>query len=459
MKKLFIAISFIAISSQIFAQIQGYQDLGVALSNNNKQTTARSMGMKNAFGALGGDLSAIAINPASTAVFNNSLAAITLGFSDKNINADFYGTSTDNNFSNINLSQLGGVMVFENDSELNKLNLAVNYQINNEFKNDWMAQGISFPTWSQNYFNAEDETNYNVLQNQKYRNITSGIQSELNFSIGADFDNSFFFGLSFSSHDFDFKEETTREEYGTDGANEFVDAYEYFWQDVKGEGFSLGVGFIYKPIHALRFGLSYTSPTWYEIHEEYNNYQENGESFYGYYDVLYSADPPSYYNNEDKLAAYDYQMRTPSKLTGSFAAVIDKYALLSLDVIRQDYTGIKLSPSYEFDDDVNNSIDHTLKTTLTYNVGTEIRLDKFSMRGGYSYAENPYKNAFDTDHLRGYSLGMGYNFGNYLFDIAYDYSEQTGYRDFYSESEFDNIYGAELSKNKTLVTATLSYKF
>lgn len=444
------------INNFVYAQIKGYQDLGVSLSNYNKQTTARSMSMKNAFGALGGDLSAIAINPAATAIFNRSSVSMTLGLSNKNLNSNFYGGYTENNHTNMNLSQLGGVLVFENGYELNKLNFAINYQINNEFKNDWTASGISLPTWGQNYFNSLDITQYNVLKSQKYRNISSGIQSEINFSMGADFEDSFFFGLSFSSHDFNLKEEATRKEYATNGANAYVDAYEYFWQNVKGEGFSLGIGFIYKPVHFLRLGLSYVSPTWYEVHEESNFFKETPNDFIGYYNVLYSADQPSYNNNFNKLLGYDYQMRTPSKFTGSFATVIDKFALISLDVIHQNFKGIKVNPTYEFED-VNNSINTSLKNTLTYNLGAELRIDKFSLRGGYNYTQNPYINAIDTDNLKGYSVGMGYKFGNYNFDIAYDYSTQTEYQDFYPE--FNNINGAELSKNKTQFIGTLTYKF
>ena len=41
--------------------------------SENLQGTARFQGMGGAFGALGGDLSALNINPAGSAVFNNSL--------------------------------------------------------------------------------------------------------------------------------------------------------------------------------------------------------------------------------------------------------------------------------------------------------------------------------------------------------------------------------------------------
>ena len=55
---------------------------GLNYSSNSLDGTARFNSMSGAFGALGGDLSAIAINPAGSAVFNNGHFSISFG-SDK----------------------------------------------------------------------------------------------------------------------------------------------------------------------------------------------------------------------------------------------------------------------------------------------------------------------------------------------------------------------------------------
>ena len=49
---------------------------GLNYSSNSYQGTARYNSMSGAFGALGGDLSAIAVNPAGSAVFNNGYFSI-----------------------------------------------------------------------------------------------------------------------------------------------------------------------------------------------------------------------------------------------------------------------------------------------------------------------------------------------------------------------------------------------
>jgi hypothetical protein len=57
----------------------------IDLFTNNPNGTARFEAMGGAFGALGGDLSSININPAGSAVFNDNEYGFTIG-SEKKVN-------------------------------------------------------------------------------------------------------------------------------------------------------------------------------------------------------------------------------------------------------------------------------------------------------------------------------------------------------------------------------------
>ena len=74
MKKVFIFVSCFLIASPVFSQ-----DLesAVMFSNSETQGTARFKAMSGAFGALGGDMSGISINPAGAAIFNTSHGSFT----------------------------------------------------------------------------------------------------------------------------------------------------------------------------------------------------------------------------------------------------------------------------------------------------------------------------------------------------------------------------------------------
>ena len=65
-------------------------------SSNSYQGTARFNSMGGAFGALGGDLSAIAINPASSAILNDGHFSLSFGSDNKSGNASLLNSS--NNF-------------------------------------------------------------------------------------------------------------------------------------------------------------------------------------------------------------------------------------------------------------------------------------------------------------------------------------------------------------------------
>ena len=90
--KRFCIISAILLAAATFsAGAQGVED-ALRYSQQFYVGSARTMAMGNAFTALGGDLGAIAINPASSALYNCCEFALTAGLSwDKNT-ADFYTT-------------------------------------------------------------------------------------------------------------------------------------------------------------------------------------------------------------------------------------------------------------------------------------------------------------------------------------------------------------------------------
>ncbi|RXM43383.1 transporter, partial [Flavobacterium sp. YO12] len=91
MKKiLFLLITGLTVS------ISHSQEVSDALrfSQDNLTGTARFRAMSGAFGALGGDLSSISVNPAGSAIFINNQMGVT--FSNQNIknNSNYFGTQT-----------------------------------------------------------------------------------------------------------------------------------------------------------------------------------------------------------------------------------------------------------------------------------------------------------------------------------------------------------------------------
>lgn len=124
------------------------QDINDALrfSQTDLNGTARFRAMSGAFGALGGDFSALNVNPAGSVIFSNNMAGFTLAnFNTKN-NSNYFGKNTSNNNNSIDLNQAGAVFVFENgghSKEWKKFALAVNYENARNLDNSLFSAGTN----------------------------------------------------------------------------------------------------------------------------------------------------------------------------------------------------------------------------------------------------------------------------------------------------------------------------
>src|SRR5690606_6898002 len=101
-------------------------------STDGLHGTARFSGMSGAFGALGGDLSAMQLNPAGSAVFVKSTASVTLSLLDKKNETNYFDTYNRNYNSDLSFNQAGVVFVFDNFEEnafWKKFTLGLNFDV------------------------------------------------------------------------------------------------------------------------------------------------------------------------------------------------------------------------------------------------------------------------------------------------------------------------------------------
>jgi hypothetical protein len=132
----------------------------------------------------------------------------------------------------------------------------------------------------------------------------------------------------------------------------------------------------------------------------------------------------------------EYKLKAPGKITGSLAYVVGKLGLISFDYARKNYA----NTAYDFGNNqintaLNNAIDENFTVSNSYRIGGELRQKKFSFRGGYKMIESPYKDKSSYGDLSGFSLGLGYNFGNSRLDIAYVNTERTASQELYSSGD------------------------
>jgi hypothetical protein len=458
MKRFFTIAALFATTLMSFSQSLGYQDLGILFSQDDNNGSARFTAMSGAFGALGGDVSSMNINPAGLSVFNNSLFSGTLNSRNSDITSNYYGNSKATQDQFINLSHVGAVLVFDSaySKDWTKFAIGFNYRITKDFNDSFLTQGNSGVATFTEYplDNNDPAFVYNIADEQRFTNTKSGELSELNIGFSSVHQNKLHVGLSLNFYDLNFGQKSTLTEFNSDANGNELDANLYQENYTTGTGFSLNAGFIYKAHQNFRFGLSYQTPTWFtEIIEDSNII--NNDGFYGDAEIVVSNDNLIYDNTSGGYypsQTFIYKLKTPSKLTASAAFIFGKNGLLSVDYTNKNFKKTKLSGD-DFSVE-NDSFQNDYKNTHNFNLGTEWRFDSFSIRGGYKFEESPDISALDSDNLEGYSLGAGYNFGNFKIDFAYSDNNKTAAYNFYPGF---NVNSTNLTLDNSVFTATVTF--
>ncbi|WP_203295930.1 OmpP1/FadL family transporter [Luteirhabdus pelagi] len=450
-------------------------DDGLRYSLDDTQGTARFTAMSGAFGALGGDVSSLAINPAGSAVLLQSEMSMAASVFDIENNTNYFNTNAKSFENDLSLSHIGGAYVFPNDnseSPWKKFTIGLNYTITRNFDNDLIisgngsnsigsfflsqAQGIPLNLLqlqngetiadlysflgetqgvaAQNAFlayqgyiidpvaptsgNTEYTSNVgNGPFSQDYLRLEQGYRGKYTFNFATQFKEHFYFGINLNSHVIDYQQTSFLSE-NTNNSGDGITAIGFENNlSVLGAGFSAQFGAIAKINKAFRIGFTYDTPTWFEISEETSQYLET-ERTEGDQSLTSIVDPRV-------VNVYaDYNLRTPGKLTASAAYVFGENGLLSVDYMYKDYSNIHFSPEDVSFASLNTIIENTLTSTSGIRVGGEYRINQFSLRGGYRYEQSPYEDSTIVGDLTGFSAGAGYNFGAYSFDIAYSRAEQ-----------------------------------
>lgn len=471
-------------------------------SQDNLTGTARFRAMSGAFGAVGGDLSAISVNPAGSAVFTNNQAGVTLSNQNTKNNSNYFGTQTSDKDNSFILNQAGAIFVFNDRNPNNnwkKIAIGASYENTNNFNNNTFSAGTNPTNSVANYFlayangiplgdisnipyrdqfydeqqayfgyqgfvinpvadsdsNTEYTSNVPAGGNYYHENeiYERGYNSKLSFNIATSYADRIFLGANLNVHVTDYRRTSS---FYEDNANPLEatetisnlrfnnDLYTY------GNGFSFQVGAIAKVTEAFRLGLAYESNTWYELYDELSQSisttrQANGG------EELYKTVNPNVVNVYEA-----YTLQTPGKFTFSGAYVFGKSGLISVDYSIKDYSNAKYKPTDDLGfRGVNADISNQLTNNGELRVGAEYKIKQLSLRGGYRFEGSPYKDKTTIGDLNSYSAGLGYNFGGTRVDLAYSYLERKSNQGFFNTGFTD---GANITSKLNNVSLTLLFE-
>ena len=485
-----IFVTFLSLFS-INLYSQNLEDLKRLLDNNNLGT-ARFTSMGGAFMSLGGDLSSISHNPASSSVFNHANVSFSLNYSAKK-NELVYGESVfDNTSSDFDINQFGVVFVLkEANTEKNwsQISFAFNYNTNNNYKNNFFvstknsnqhigdyflyyAQGLelnnlvllenetirdlyqylgqtnnlgfgaqqAFLGYQSYIINpiSSDESNKTYVSNAKiggpldneYYFTSSGFNKKYTYNISSRYKDNIYFGLNINHYKINYDEIRDFYESGYD--------FDSNLQKVRfrnklvsyGKGTSLQFGIIGKINNQIRFGLSYHSPTWYKFFDETSQFliSDHFNNGQSFRDTI---DP-------DTVNVFpEYKITTPSKV-GFGISLVGENGLLSIE-----YNSSKISSSIfkdQFADSflqLNNNIKREFKSLNNFKLGGELRLLPISLRAGY-IIKSTYSKIYDNSSNI-LSLGFGLNFSSSLLDFSAQFGKVRDVNNIFSYGIIDNI--------------------
>ena len=505
---LFIIALFLCALSYSQGELDAYR-----YSSNDLSGTARGQAMAGAFGALGGDMTGVAINPAGLGVYRSSELVANISLASPLTGGNTHRESS-TKFSVDNLSYIkyypyisGGML---------SLNFAFNYNRTKDFKRiystskasmstsmtDFMADNLNLLGISHNEIEnnpyksnewlgelgwrgfllnpAADDKYVSVLkENDKVspslRVSEKGMIESYDFSIGSSIQDRFFWGATISITDLSYvmtsvyDEKFLGEQKGGFGLTNYL--------ETQGSGFQLKTGIIVKPVDALRIGLAYHSPVWYTMTDYFHATVYPRETYTDFEETVL-AKPSS--TPDDAYASY--YLRTPGAVTLSLAGVLGAKAVVSMDYELKNYASMSMKDkdNYSFED--NKLIKSHFKNTSTLRVGMEYRFTpQFSGRLGYAWAQSPYKKSLSetgeniktvgtiADYMLSnctsyYTGGIGYRFTPQLYlDFAMVFRTQNDDIYLFNPKEIngakaDSFQGTYVNKSlKGLLT--LGYKF
>lgn len=478
----------------------------VRFSQENLNGTARFRAMSGAFGALGGDLSSLNVNPAGSAIFANNQMGITASNTTTKNNSNYFGSRNTENNNSFDFNQAGLVFVFKNNNRnnegWNKFSLAINYDNKNNFDNTIGSFGINPTTSIGDYFvayangiplNSFVNANYgnldyasqqaylgfnayiidpanndpnpneyisNIAEGGNYYQentiITNGYNGKLSFNAAAACNDKVYLGINLNSHFVDYTQSSVFYEDNNNPLPTAPDSYRVnkvqFNNDLYtyGSGFSFQLGVIGKITPEARIGLAYESPTWYKLNDELTQRL-----------VAVSANTsgeldPEVIDKKITNVYAPYKLQTPGKITGSFAYVFGKKGLINIDYSRKNYSNTRFIPEYDsYYQGLNNSMSQILNKTNEVRIGAEYKIERLSLRGGYRFEESPYNNKSIISDLNSFSAGLGYNFGGTKLDLAYAHSNRDSQQQFFTKGLTD---GAKINTITNTVSLTVLFE-
>lgn len=507
MKKI-VSIAVLSLTMLPVAAQDTYEN--ARLLGNDLNGTARYVGMGGALDALGADISTISTNPAAIGVFRHSFASVSMGIVSQEDVRRFDNVGK----TNFSFDQAGFVYSTREDRN-SFLNVAFNYHKSRNFDQiltaantlrgaslsklayeksclqderlggyyleegktgvvdgwrDAVSQdrAYTYTQWDHVYTNGLNWDQDNFPANETFKNVYlegsdysfdrahSGWIGNFDFNLSGNINNQIFLGVTLGVKQVNYKGYSEYQEFLVDVNNKSIgNTVLADERKITGTGIDISVGAIFRPFEEspFRFGLSVTTPTWYDLKSKNATLLINATDYHSLH--------PEYYNwGYDEFSTgetYEFKYYTPWKFGLSLGHTFGNYLALGAGYEFADYSTSdnRINDGYDtygnpdsYSDDVMNThTENTLRSVSTFKAGVEFKPDPcFAVRLGYNYVSPMYQNdgvrnsrlasignwySSTADYTNWKSIsritcGLGYKHEGWNFDLAYQYNTTKG---------------------------------
>jgi len=430
------------------------------------QGTARSIGFGGALGAIGGDFSALGVNPAGIGVYRNSEFTVTPSLKLSSSNSTYTGAATADNATRFNFNNLGVVFTsaaegrrykssawksasfgigvsrsadftsnhvysgYNNTSSASEVFLADAIAYPDDYENLATFAGLGYGSYLLDYIDTIGYykiPNYETGLNQTRSVQQRGGINDINISFGGNYEEKLMLGATIGIASLRYVRDVTLREDDASGNPDNDFSYFEYKESLKttGTGINLKIGFIYNITSNFRAGAALHTPTFFGMNDVFNrSVTSHTEGFKAYL----GEDPNPMTRVDAPTNEYQYSMITPWRAVLSAATIIGKKGFISLDYEFVDYSSARFSfddlDSY-YEQEVNNGIKTMYKGASNIRLGGEVRLDFVMLRAGFGYYGNPYQTAAMGSERLSYSAGVGFRFDNVFIDLGFSQTTAT----------------------------------
>jgi len=489
MKKLIVTVISVASFAPAFTQ---NEDDALRYSLTYFGGSSRNVSTAGAFGAVGGDYSFAASNPAGLGRFKKHNFSFTTGLENPNTTSSFNGTNTKDQGLAIKLNNLSYIKAYNLDpkkfSNWFGVQMGLGYNRIHSFEERIHYTGDTDSSILHSFINQANGTSpdniYDAFpfdaglaydtyaidpgpNNTYFTDFTSGTSfhdrtitrrggiGEYSLTMSGNYTNKLLVGGSLNFTRVTFSEKYEHKETFSDSSLWLQDIRYLSDLSIKGWGVGARIGAIYLPAEWLRIGLSIQSPTFYSLSDAWSaNMYTNTDNGLKYVD-----------ESNVPYGSYKYKVRTPFRSNASLGIVLKKFGSVGVDVEYVDYSNALLS-SKKFSDapymfvSENAQIENIYRSVFNYRFGVELRIkNNYYLRGGFAHFNSPFKQdkgnvQYPVQFITG---GAGYVFGKFYLDAAF--ALRSNKVDYYAYDPTIGGSHASLDFKNAQVMFTLGFRF